>query len=316
MKKNLSILISFLLVSSIFAQEIKVGYLNGPSCVPCGYLMDNVKQIKNTDITYEKFADPQALLPKMLKNEIDIGFLPVNVAAKVYNSTNKNIICCAIVGYGNLSLITTDKNVKSLEDLKGKTVYVAGQGATPDYIFKYLLSNKNISYSTESNPDGVTLDFSIAANNLPAMLLSGKIEYAVLPEPFVTIAKTKSDKVIAIDLQKTEYLKLNKENYPLTVMVVTKNFADENKALLDSFINEYKKASKWTLSNPQKAGVLCEKYELGLPASVLEKAIPNSNYIFISDKDKKKQIENLLKIFLEQEPSSIGGKLPDDNFYY
>lgn len=312
-KKLLAFTASALLFTGLFAQEIRVGLLNGPSCVPAAYMMENTKSIKNVKVTYTKYADPQALLPKLLKNEADIGFLPPNVAAKVYNSTNGAVIMCAVTGNGNLSLITKDSSVQSLEDLKGKTVYVAGHGATPDYILKYLLKEKGISINT---PDGVTLDFSIPSANLAAMLLSGKIEYAVVPEPFTTIAQQKDSSVIAIDLQKTEYEVLNKENYPLTVMVVRKDFAEENKAQLNAFLKEYEKACKWTVKNPAKAGELCQKNELGLPSSVVEKAIPKSNYVYEPAKKNKDKIEKLLKLFLQDDPSSIGGKLPDEKFYY
>ena len=69
------------------ATQLRLGLLNGPTCVPAAYLIEN-----KTDFTFEQFADPQALLPKMIKKEIDVGFMPVNVAAKVYNAGNKAII--------------------------------------------------------------------------------------------------------------------------------------------------------------------------------------------------------------------------------
>ena len=60
--------------------------------------MENKKSLSadgsTVSLTYEKFADPQALLPKMIKKEIALGFMPANVAAKVYNAGNKSIICC------------------------------------------------------------------------------------------------------------------------------------------------------------------------------------------------------------------------------
>lgn len=312
-KKISAVFASFLICAALSSQEIRVGLLNGPSCIPAAYLMENTKSIKNVKITYTKYADPQALLPKLLKNEADIGFLPPNVAAKVYNSTNGAIQVCAITGNGNLSLITKDKNVTSLQDLKGKTVYVAGHGATPEYILKYLLKEKNIKTDT---PDGVTLDYSIPSANLAGMLVSGKIEYAVVPEPFSTVAIQKDSSVIALDLQKTEYEKINKENYPLTVMVVRKDFAENNQAQLNAFLKEYEKACKWTIKNPAKAGELVQKNELGLPAPIVEKSIPKSNYVYEPAKKNKQKIEKLLKLFFDDEPSSIGGKLPDEKFYY
>lgn len=319
MKKILFIISLFFICFNLTAQ-VRVGLLNGPTCVPAAYLMENKKSISadgtDAELTYEKFADPQALLPKMIKKEIDIGFMPANVAAKVYNAGNKSIICCAVVGLGNLSLITTDENIRRFTDLKGKTVYVAGQGATPEYMFRYLLKENKMTWSGEKAD--ITMDFSIPTAQIAAQLISGKIQYAVVPEPFATIAKTKSDKVItALDFQQ-EYLELTgeKEIYPLSVMVVRADFAKENPKLMEALLADYDAAVNWTNNNAAEAGALCEKHSLGLAAGVVTKAIPVSNYTFVPAASAKKSIEKLLKLFLEGDKASIGGKLPDKGFYY
>ena len=312
-----SLFAGFILCAGVAAQEIRLGVLNGPSCIPAGYLLNEKAPVKGATVTFEKFADPQALLPKMLKGEIDIGFLPANVAAKVYNSSNGSILCCAITGNGNLSLITTDSSIKQLADLKGKTVAVAGQGATPEYMFRYLLDKNGIPTDT---PDGVTLDFSIPTAQIAAQLISGKIAYAVVPEPFATVALTKSDKVIAaIDFQSEyEYFEGKGKIYPLTVMVVTKSFAEQNSKLLKSFLSAYETSYKNTIKNPKQAGELCEKFELGLAAAIVTKSIPKANYVYIATTSGKVQskVEELLNVFLAFDPSSIGGKLPDEGFYF
>ncbi len=319
MKKTISAFLAISLISlNLFAQtkEVRIGLLNGPTCIPSAYLMENKKEISGAELTYEKFADPQALLPKMIKNEIDIGFMPANVAAKVYNAGNKSIICCAVVGLGNLSLVTTDESIKDFSDLKGKTVYVAGQGATPEYMFRYLLQKNGISFDGD-NPD-VTMDFSIPTAQIAAQLISGKIAYAVVPEPFATVAQMKSDKVVAaMDFQK-EYLNVSgeKEIYPLSVMVVRSDFAKNNPQFMKTFLAEYQTAVIFTNENPAEAGALTEKHELGLAAGVVAKAIVRSNYTILPAASAKKSVEKLLALFLECDAASIGGKLPDEGFYY
>ena len=321
MKRIIFVFLAISLISlNLFAQsaQLRVGLLNGPTCVPAAYLMENDSSVSGAELTYEKFADPQALLPKMVKNEIDIGFMPANVAAKVYNAGNKSIICCAVVGLGNLSLITTDENIRRFTDLKGKNVYVAGQGATPEYMFRYLLQENGLTWNGDKAD--VKMDFSIPTAQLAAQLISGKIKYAVVPEPFSTIAKSKSDKVrSALDFQK-EYLELTGKNqnelYPLSVMVVRASFAKENPELFKAFLTEYDKAVNWTIKNPAASGKLSEKHSLGLAALVVEKAIPVSNYTYVPANSAKKTLEDLLNLFLEGDKTSIGGKLPDEGFYY
>ena len=302
-----SLFAGLVLCAGLCAQSVRLGVLNGPSCIPAAYLLNE---------NVEKFAEPQALLPKMLKGEIDVGFLPANVAAKVYNSSNGAIRCCAITGNGNLSVITTDPSIKQLADLNRKTVAVAGQGATPEYLMRYLLQKNGIAADTK---EGVTLDFSIPTAQIAAQLISGKIDYAVVPEPFATVAQIKSDKVmVAIDLQSEyEYFEGKGKIYPLTVMVVTKNFAEKNPKALKAFLSDYEKSLKKTLQNPKEAGELCEKFGLGLAAPIVAKSIPKANYVFISSSNAKAKdkVEELLNIFLSFDEASIGGKLPDKDFY-
>ena len=313
MKRICIFLITLLISIAAFAEPIRVGLLNGPTCIPAAYMMEN-----NKDITFEKFADPQALLPKLIKKEMDVGFMPVNVAAKVYNSGNKSLLLCAVTGLGNLSLITTDSSIKRFSDLKGKTVYVAGQGATPEYMLRYILEENKISYSTDGSSADVQLDFSIPTAQIAAQLISGKIKYAVVPEPFATIAEQKSSSVTAaLDLQK-EYLDLSgeKEIYPLSVMVVRADFAKENPEVLEAFLKDYEKSAYWTVSNPAEAGKFSEKNGLGLAAGVVKNAIPVSNYTYVPAHNYIKQIEAMLSIFLKCDKTSIGGKLPEKDFYY
>lgn len=314
MKKIFGTIAAILVSFCVFAQDMNVGLLNGPSCIPCAYMVENCPKIDETNVNYEVFASPQELLPKIIKKEIDIGFMPVNVAAKAYEATNHQLLCLAITGEGNLSLISKNKKIQGLNDLKGETVYVAGQGATPEYITKYLLQMENIPLNTK---DGVTLDFSIPTNQLAAQFLAGKIQNIIVPEPFRTIVviNTKSQ-ISIIDLQEKEWGKYYTQNYPMTVMVVRKDFANENPHLVKQFLSEYESALNWTLINPEKAGEFCEAAGLGLKKEVVEKAISNANYVYVPAMKGKMIIESLLGIFMEQDPSFLKGTLPDLDFYY
>lgn len=295
-------------------EKVNIGVLSGPSGLTMAYLIENGK----AEASYEVFAAANLLLPKLVKGEIDIGFLPPNAAAKVYNANNAAVKVAAVAGQGMLNLITKDKSIKSFDDLKGKTITVAGQGATPDYMLRYLLKENGIS--TEGGENGVTLDFSIPNAEIAPALLAGKIDYAVVPEPFATVACSKNPDVIrAINIQK-EYAKVQKKdenaNFPMTVVVVNAKFADSHPELVKAFLASYKLSSEWTVANPVEAGQLVEKNNIGLNAAVASKAIPNGAYVFMSAIDGRESLESLFSIFLSFDAASIGGKLPDDGFYF
>lgn len=298
------------------SKTLNVASLNGPTSIPVAYFYENKPEIKGVDINFEICASANVELPKLLKGEVDIGFLPPNVAAKVFNSGNGALICLGVSGNGNIFLVTPDAEITSLENLKGKTVYVAGSGATPEYMFRYLLKSNNIETGAEE--DKVNLDFSIPAGELATALISEKIRYAVVPEPFASVAVMKGDGVKkAIDFQK-EFALCNSENktYPITVMVARADYVKENPETVKEFIKKYNEATGWTNANPAKSGVIVQKSTLGLMAPIVAKSIPSAAFVWIDAKDARLSIEAVLNIFNEFAPESIGGKLPSDDFYF
>lgn len=312
------VMIFSLLAFSAFAapKQVKVGVLNGPSGIPCAYLIENKDNFGIKNLNFENFTSAQTELPKLLKGEIDIGFLPPNAAAKVFNAGKGAVVCLGITGNGNLFLISKKPNSLSLESLRGKTIQCAGQGATPEYMMKYLLSKQNIPVNPENPADGITLDFSVPNANIAAALISDKAEFALVPEPFATVAEIKSPEVKrSIDIQKL-YARQNGTTYPMTLLVANAAFAKSNKSTVSKFISAYKEAYEWTIKNPAHAGELVEKNSLGLNAKIVEKAIPNAAFTWKNATEGRAEIEQLLTIFLENASESVGGKLPADEFYF
>ena len=298
-------------------QTVRVSALNGPSAVPMARLFEQHPELGGVESAFEVSASPDILLPKMLKGEVDIGILPVNVAAKVYNANNGAVVLAAVVGEGMVYLITKDASVTSLAHLKGKRVYVAGQGATPDYLTRYLLETAGIPVGEGAN--AVALDFSIPAPELAPALISGRIAYAVVPEPFGTvITGNNADFRRAIDFQKEFAAAQNKPgtNYPVTALVVRAEFAKNHPQTLRLFLDAMREAVAWTNANPQEAGQLVQKHTLGLQAPIAARSIPSSAFAFSSAQNARPSVEQLLGIFTRLDPSSTGGKLPGDGFYF
>lgn len=329
-KKVLFVALSFFFItlSTLFAQpskekaekpeSIHASVLNGPSGLWCAYMFENVPAVDEIPVDYQVCASPDVLLPKLLKGELDIGILPPNAAAKVYNKNNGAIIIGAVTGNGMLSVISKDDSVKTLSDLKGKTLYVAGQGSTPEYVIRYLLAKENIAVNT-TDEDCVTLDFSIPASELAASVIADKALYALVPEPFSTVATTKSQAVKRVlNIQELWAAGENTQNFPMTTIVVRKEFAEKYPEVLKAYLAECKKAIEWSAdgANAKEAGSLVEKHTLGLNAAIASKAMPNCAFEFTDAKNAKESVESLLSVFLQYAPESVGGALPTDEFYF
>jgi NitT/TauT family transport system substrate-binding protein len=274
-------------------------------------LFEQPPQITGFRINVEALAQADLVAAKFISGEAKIGILPPNVAAKIASS-GKNIQIAAIVGTGMLSLLSSDPAVTRIEDLRGKTVEVAGQGATPDYVLRRILTSKGL------NPDAdIRLSYTLAYPEIAQSLIAGRISLALLPEPFATMALAGRPDLRTVGNIQDEWISAGgRVNYPMTALVVDGEFARTRPEVIRSVLADYRSSTEWVLAHPAEAGALVEKYELGLRAAVVSAAIPKSNYVFIPAREARPAIETLFRTFLEYTPESIGGVLPGDGFYW
>jgi NitT/TauT family transport system substrate-binding protein len=291
--------------------KITVYGLKGPSGVGMIRLFENLPRVSGWDIQVEALAQADLMAAKFMSGEAKIGILPPNVAAKIASS-GKKLQIAVITGTGMLSLLSADTGVRRIEDLKGKTVEVAGQGATPDYVFRKILLAKGIDPEKD-----ITLGYALAYPEIAQALIAGRVNLALLPEPFATMARNGNAKLALVGDIQREWMNLGgTANYPMTALVVDADFAAANAALVKTVLDSVKASVEWVRSNPEVAGRLVEKHELGLKAPVVSAAIPRSNYVFIPAQEARPALEALYRAFLEFAPASIGGSLPKDDFYY
>jgi NitT/TauT family transport system substrate-binding protein len=99
-------------------------------------------------------------------------------------------------------------------------------------------------------------------------------------------------------------------------IVFRKSFIDKRSKDLDNFLDKYRDSVDFVNSNKTEAGKLMEKYSIIPKAKVAEMAIPGSNIVFINAKDGKQVLQKFYKVLYDSDPKSVGGKMPDENFYY
>lgn len=292
---------------------IKVATLKGPTGLGMLKLMqDNDAKTAANQYVFTLAGAPDEIVSKISTGEVDVAAVPTNLAATLYNKTNGKIQLAAINTLGVLSLLTNGETIRSIADLKGKTIYASGQGSTPEYAINYILQQNGLTVGKD-----VTVKYLTEHAELATQMISGKVKIAVLPEPFVTqvTAKSKTSKV-ALNLTE-EWNKVAGSKSVLTMgcLIVRKDFAEKNKAAFDSFLSEYKASAEYTNTQGKDAAALSEKYGI-MPAAVAQKAIPNCNIVYIDGAEMKAKIPDFLNILFKANPKSVGGKLPGDDFYY
>ena len=292
---------------------IKVGTLKGPTGLGMLKMMQDA-DAKTTTNDYKFVLDtaPTAAVAKLTSGEVDMAGLPTNLAASLYKKTNGKMQLLEINTLGVLSIVTNGETITSIQDLKGKKIVSSGKGSVPEYAFNYILKQNGL------NPEK-DVQVEYASEHAAAMtkLVSGQVKIAVLPEPFVTqtLAKCKTAK-IALNMT-DEWSKVVKDGSVLTMgcIVVRKDFAEKHKDAVNQFLADYKASSEYANQNAEATGKLAEKY-LGMPAAVAAKAIPNCSLTFMDGDEMKAKVQPFFKIMYQENPQSIGGKLPDDGIYY
>ncbi len=270
---------------------------------------DNPEIGKGITVEYSVLPTPREMVARVATGEVDIAVFPVNIAAKMYTE-GPGYKLGAVTGLGVFSLMSRE-NITSWNDLKGKTVYSVGKGATPEYLFSFLAGKNRIDLKD------LTVDYSVtSASQLAQLIIGGKVQSAVLPEPFVTLVRIKSSDVKTVINFQEEWKKAvnTSETFPVTVVVIKPELIRLKPEAVKKFLTAYRDSIDWVNSNPKKAALLIEKYGV-LSAAVAEPAIPGCNLKFIPAGKAKPLVEDFLSVLLKADPDSIGGTLPDEDFY-
>lgn len=294
--------------------SMNVAALNGPTGMGMVKLIED-SEAGTTALDYEftLMSSPDELAGKIISGEIDVAAVPTNLALVLYNRTEGNVQLAAVNTLGVLYLLENGESINSVQDLEGKTVNISGKGATPDFAFQYILKENQL----EPNKD-VMLDFTLQHADLAAALAAGDVDIALLPQPHVTTAMMKNENIrIALDITE-EWTNIMDEQGQLAMgaIIVQKDFAENNKEALDSFLEEYSQSVNYVNQQLDDAAELIAKYGILPNAAVAKKAIPYSNIVYIDAQEAKPFLEDFYEVLFSFEPKSIGGKLGDEGFYY
>ncbi len=298
--------------ASLATTTLNIGSLKGPTSIGMIKLHEEKPSPgKNVTSNYEIVASPDIMISKLLSGELDIAALPTNVAVKLYNK-GLDYKLAAIVGYGVLYILKQDVELSAWEDLKNKKINVISKGSTPDVILRFLMDKNNLKSGTD-----VELDYSLEQTELSQLMIAGKTNIAILPEPFVTMILKKNDKVsIAFNIEDEWKKVTNDQPLPMSCVVVNSKLLASNRDTVDNFLNQYNQSIDWVNNNPNEASLLIEKFKIGMDAQIAKEAIPRCNIKFTDSDTAKESIRNYIKILLEFSPEDVGGKIPDENFYF
>ena len=290
-------------------EVLRVGSLKGPTTMGLVNLMSEVESGAKSGYSFEMQSQPDVIMSELVSGKLDIALLPANVAAVAYNKTNHGVSAIDINTLGVLYCVTGDENIKSVKDLAGKTVLSTGQGASPEYVLNYLLEKNGVT--------DCDVQFKSEATEIAALLKQDPAQIAILPQPFVTVATAQNDQLKVAFSLTDEWKSVSPDSKLLTGVTVVRNEVLENRAAeVDQFIADHQASTEKAGTDVDATAELVAKYGIIAKAPVAKKALPNCNIVAIAGDEMKTDLAGYLQVLFDANPKSVGGTMPEDDFYY
>jgi len=256
-------------------------------------------------------AENKEVTDALVNGSVDIAAIATNVAANLAAKTDGAIQVLAVNTLGVLYILEKGDTVQSMADLAGKTVYAAGQGANPEYILNYLLTQNGV------DPAKVDIQW-MTAQEVTAKMASSERAICMLPVPAATALMVKDPGVREALSLSDQWDKLDQGPLPMGCVVARTDYIEENPQGVENFLMAYEASITYMKdeANQSEAAKLVAQYGIAPSEAVAVKAIPQCNLTFLTGEDMKLTLEEYYQVLFQANPGAIGGAMPYDSFYY
>lgn len=290
------------------ANTIRVGSLKGPTTIGIAAMMD---ADEGYEFTVAGTADE--LAAALAREELDIALIPANLAATLYQKTEGGVQVIDVNTLGVLYAVSADSSLAGVSDLAGRKVYMTGKGTVPEYSFKALLSAAGLSEAD------IVLEFRSEPAEVAALIEADPSAVGVLPQPYVTAALAQNPEFCAAFDLSEEWEKASDAeagSFITGVTVARSDFASENTDAVERFLADH--AASAQEANEDPASIASKVVELGIIGNeaLAAKAIPACNVVCMTGSQMHGALSGYLAALHEQNPDSVGGALPSEDFYF
>lgn len=292
---------------------VRIAGLKGPTTMGLVNLLDMEQQgTAALDYDLQLYGTADEIVPGLIKGELDMAAIPANLAAALYQKTKGGIQVMAVNTLGVLYVVEKGDTVHSMADLAGRTILSTGKGTTPEYLLRYLLEKNGL------DPDkDVKIQYCSEATEVTAQMAAAqKDAIAVLPQPYATAAGMKDPSLrVALDLT-AEWDKVSDSQLVTGVTVVRTQYAQEHPDVVEAFLQEYAQSVRTANTDLDRTAALCEQQGVVAKAAIAKKALPACNIVCRTGDEMQKDISAYLSVLCAADPAAVGGKLPDEGFYW
>lgn len=266
------------------------------------------------------WSNPDQLKALFVGKKADFYASASNTAATFYNK-GVDIKLINISVWRLIWMVSRDKNKQTLADFKGEEIAMPFKGDMPHIVFNELARAQGLDPEKDFK-----LVFEPHPMDAAQRLIMRRIDNAVLVDPAVSMVLTKSKSgavgMIAPDLFRSfdfqdEWGRIfnTKNEIPFAGMVAGGSILQDS-LTIDIFSKAYAETSEWCARHPEETAKIVVKYLPQLNEKGIAEAMRNVLLKTIDANEAKSDLENFYGVLMKSNPGIVGGKLPDDNFYY
>lgn len=286
--------------------------MSGPTGVGAAKLMADSDSGENAVVASASVvADNEAVKNALFNGDVDIAAIATNMAATLCNKTEGDIQVLAVNTLGVLYILEKGDTIQNMADLKGKPLYATGQGANPEYVLNYLLTANGV------DPSEVDIQF-LTAQEITAKMASEESGICMLPVPATTALMMKDENVRqAVSLSQV-WDELGNGALAQGCIVARTEYVQNNPHAVEAFLAAYEASINYMneKANRADAAALVAQYEITANDKIAAKAIPSCNLVCIRGQKMKDILVSFYDVLFQANPAAVGGKMPDDAFYY
>ncbi len=283
---------------------MRMGYLSGQAQPEVYALYNGYYDDEGLNISWVSFRGGSSVVEAIMAGELEggvIGSTP-SVIRAVSKDVPIKILAVGELGTkekpGDYLVVRKDSGIRSLEDLKGKTIAVHRLGTTLDLTLRIGLKQSGIDPAFD-----VTI-VQVKVSAMPQALLGGGVDAAFI----FPMAYPQLEGEVDVILTPADVFP---DGAPFGMVIFTEGFMEGHPDDVKKFVGAYLKGLKWAVENPDVASEIAAE-DIGVSKEETEKMPwPAFNP---SGRIADESFELMIEAIKEYDPESLGKEVTVEDF--
>lgn len=269
-----------------------------------------IKPSLGNHVSYEiqpYIKESNELVSAFTSEAAEVIMAPTNLGAIVYQEQVPYQLV-ATLGWGNLYLISDE--TLTIDELAGRKITAFEEGSTSDFVLQMFLKEKGLLNQVE-------IEYLSSASDVQARYEAGETNLVVISEPFLSTLNKKVEATnVIVDFQKVYREWYGGTSYPQASLFIHKNLIENHQEVIEPLLAQIEASIEFANESPDEMAAELVKMGFDLPQHIARDVVFNSNLMFKTAEEAKEEIELYLQKLYEFDVNTVGGSLPNEDFYY